>query len=97
MVKLVTEIVSPEVKLTLGKLRSAPEVPTVPCATQVVPAEDVQMRQYPAVPVAAAASEVMALIVRTPEDAVPIGFDMGSDAKSVPLAAVAQLAGGEPE
>ena len=90
-------IVSPAVNDTLGKFRSAPEVPQVPCATQVVPAELVQMRQYPAVPVAAAASEVMALIVRTPEEVVPIGFDMGSDASSVPLAAVAQLAGAEPE
>ena len=67
-----------------------------PCAMQVVPALDVQMRQYPAVPLAAAAADVIALIVRTPEDVDPMGFDIGSDASSVPLAAGAQLAGAAP-
>ena len=79
-VKLDTLMVSPAVKSTDGKLRSAPEVPTVPWATTVVPAELVQMRQYPAVPVAAAASEVMALMVSTPEDTVPMVADIGSEA-----------------
>jgi hypothetical protein len=96
IVQLDTPIVSPAVNETLGKLRSEPDVPTSPCATQVVPAELVQMRQYPAVPVAAAAAEVIVDMVRTPEDTVPIVADIGRLARSVPVAASAQLAGGEP-
>jgi hypothetical protein len=48
------------------------------------------------VPDAAAFVVVNALNVRTPFDTVPGVDDIGNDTSSVPVAAVAQLAGGEP-
>src|ERR1700675_126157 len=97
MVKLVTPIVSPSVQIMPpAKFKSAPETTTVPCAMTVVPAEDVQMRQYPAVPALPVAAAVIALMVSTPAEAEPIGFDIVSVASNVPLAAVPQLAGGAP-
>ena len=68
-----------------------------PCAMTVVPAELVHRRQYPGVPVAAAAAAVIAEAVRTPDEgAAPNGFEHGSDASNVPDAAVPQLAGADP-
>jgi hypothetical protein len=48
------------------------------------------------VPVAEAFVVVNALNVRTPFVTVPAVADIGNDASSVPVAAAAQLAGGDP-
>ena len=93
----VIEIVSPEVHTTPpAKFRSEPDTPTVPCATTVVPAELVAMRQYPAVPEFPVAVDVIVFIVSTPEDTVPIVDDIGRDTSSVPEAVVEQCAGTDP-
>lgn len=105
MVKLLTEIVSPEVNEVLEKFRSEPDVPTLPwmirvvleAAWQFVVLLVVQMRKCAAVPVALADSDVIALNVRTPAETVPAVEDSGRDARTVPESTVATLAGCAPE
>jgi len=87
---------SPEVHTTPpAKLRSAPEVPTVPCAIAFVPVvvELGNNRQYPAVPDVTVLVVVTALNVKTPEVTVPSVEEHGIETSSVPLNAVAQLDG----
>ena len=91
-----TETVWPLAIEVLERFRSDPEVPHKPCTTQVVPAEEVHKRQYPAVPVAAAVAEVIEPAVRTPVVDVPNVAEHGSDASSVPVAAAAQFEGTVP-
>ena len=94
MVKLVMEIVSPEVHtMPPAKFKSAPDTPTVPWATTVVPAELVAIRQYPAVPALLVAVLVIVLIVSTPLETVPMVDDIGIETRSVPVAELEQWAG----
>lgn len=67
MVAAVMLTVEPDVMLTVFRIRSADEVPTVPCVTTVPPLW-VRMRKKAAVPVASAdESEVMVLnVARAP-------------------------------
>lgn len=90
-------MVPPEVNTSPpAKLRSAPEVPTLPWATTVVPALLVQSRQYPAVPAAAVALVIAFAVSTPPLGAAANGFEHGSVPSNVPDAAVPQLAGADP-
>ena len=86
------ETVWPELMAVEDRFKSEPEVPTVPCATQVVPADEVQSRHCTAVPVLAAVDAVIVPNVNTPLDgAAPNGLEHGRETSSVPDAAAAQF------
>lgn len=91
------EMVSPNVHTTPpAKFKSAPETPTVPCATQSTPVNVAvgNKRQYPAVPAAPVAAAVIAAIVRTPPDAVAgVVTVQASEASNVPEETVAHVTG----
>lgn len=89
----VIETVSPDVKLTVLKLMSAPDVPTVPShtvATGVDPSFVVEIRQTAAVPVASAlVSSLIEAAVATPEEAAPNAVaEKAQVARRVPKAEV---------
>lgn len=103
-VQLVIEIVAALTNDTVLKFKSAPVVPTVPCAmrvvldtaTQLVVLLVVHSSQCAAVPVADAAVAVIALKVRTPAETVPGVADSGITTRMVPASTVATLAGCAP-
>ena len=89
--KLEQATVFPEVIVVVFKFKSAPEVPTVPVATIVVPL-DCNNAKYPAVPVFPAVADPIAFAVAvvTPPDAVAVGNAVAlnvKDASWVPVIA----------
>jgi hypothetical protein len=95
-----TEIVAPLEMDVFAMIKSAADVPTVPCNTSVPP--EVAVRKYPAVPLAPAVPDVMAFAVATAF--VPVVATAPAKAvlfrvqvtRSVPVAPVSTLVGAVP-
>ena len=91
IVKLEQETVAPLEIARDDRFRSAPDVPTDPVRTTVVPS-DFRIAKYPAVPVFPAVAEVIAFAVAVTVPALAVGVpnavaDMGRLASSVPVIA----------